>query len=151
MISISIRSLDKIISKNEGMIITNELYYLQVGLLIRRYLPKIACVLAKTLKPIAALFLLIIITFGVYANLFLFSLMDAKVYKYFSPVLISIHYLRRIVAGMFRIGLFGGAGLYLRWSGRLTFTPTVARFSSYRRRDGSTEHWYRRVHPSSHS
>lgn len=52
---------------------------LQVGLLIRRYLPKLACVLAKTLKPIAALFLFIIITFGVYANLFLFSLMDAKV------------------------------------------------------------------------
>lgn len=52
---------------------------LMVGLLIRRYLPKIACVLAKTLKPIAALFLFIIITFGVYANLFLFSLMDAKV------------------------------------------------------------------------
>merc|ERR550534_3085163 len=52
---------------------------LMVGLLIRRYLPKLACVLAKTLKPIAALFLFIIITFGVYANLFLFSLMDAKV------------------------------------------------------------------------
>jgi len=52
---------------------------LMIGLLIRRFLPKVACVLAKTLKPIAALFLFIIITFGVYANLFLFSLMTAKV------------------------------------------------------------------------
>jgi len=52
---------------------------LMIGLLIRRFIPKLACILAKTLKPIAAIFLLIIITFGVYANLFLFSLMDAKV------------------------------------------------------------------------
>lgn len=47
--------------------------------MIRRYLPKVANVLAKALKPIAGIFILVIVGFGIYANLYMIQLMDTMV------------------------------------------------------------------------
>jgi len=81
---------------------------LQIGLVIRRFLPKVANVLAKMLKPIgkhrillilclknccndkyfvfmfmltAGIFVCVIIGFGIYANLYMIQLMDWRVNK----------------------------------------------------------------------
>jgi len=52
---------------------------LMIGLVIRRFLPKVANVLAKMLKPIAGIFVCVIIGFGIYANLYMIQLMDWRV------------------------------------------------------------------------
>ena len=43
--------------------------------MIRRFLPKVANVLGKALKYIALVFVLIIVGFGIYANLYMIKLM----------------------------------------------------------------------------
>lgn len=52
---------------------------LMIGLAIRRFFPKVATVLARALKPLAGLFICVIVGFGVYANLYMLQLLDGMV------------------------------------------------------------------------
>lgn len=45
-------------------------------MLIRRFLPKTANVFAKMLKYVAVIFVVVIIGFGIYANLYIIKLMN---------------------------------------------------------------------------
>ncbi|KAK2708878.1 hypothetical protein QYM36_014490 [Artemia franciscana] len=53
---------------------------LAVGIAIRRFLPRVADVLVKMLKPMASLFIVFIIVFGVYTNLYMFQIMGWQVF-----------------------------------------------------------------------
>nr|SVE88783.1 EOG090X0A3R [Daphnia sinensis]SVE89407.1 EOG090X0A3R [Daphnia sinensis]SVE90027.1 EOG090X0A3R [Daphnia sinensis] len=52
---------------------------LMVGLLIRRLFPRVADCLAKALKPLAGIFICVIVVFGIYANLYMLQLLDTMV------------------------------------------------------------------------
>lgn len=52
---------------------------LSIGLLITRFLPKVSKFLVSILKPFALFLILFILIFGVWANLYMFKLMDWKV------------------------------------------------------------------------
>ncbi|KAK3892948.1 hypothetical protein Pcinc_003216 [Petrolisthes cinctipes] len=49
-----------------------------IGLLIQRFLPKVSKVMMKLLTPVTLFSVIFIFTFGVYANLYVFSLFDTK-------------------------------------------------------------------------
>ena len=53
---------------------------LSIGLLIRRYCPKVSNFLIKILKPMALFLILFIIIFGVWANLYIFKMMTWQVF-----------------------------------------------------------------------
>lgn len=53
---------------------------LSIGLLIARYLPKVAAFLVKILKPLALFLILFILIFGIWANLYIFKLMNWQVF-----------------------------------------------------------------------
>ncbi len=50
-----------------------------IGLLIARYLPRVSAFLVRILKPMALFFIMFILVFGVWANLYMFKLMSWKV------------------------------------------------------------------------
>ena len=53
---------------------------LSIGILITRYLPKVSKFLVRILKPMAFFLIMFILVFGVWANLYMFKLMDWKVW-----------------------------------------------------------------------
>lgn len=54
-------------------------------------MPRVAAVLAKALKPIAGLFVVVIIGFGIYANMYLIELIDAPVTFVTSRVAVKLY------------------------------------------------------------
>ena len=52
---------------------------LGIGILISRYLPKVGKFMVRILKPVALFLILFILIFGVWANFYMFELMDWKV------------------------------------------------------------------------
>ncbi len=52
---------------------------LSIGLLITRYLPRVSKVMVRVIKPMALFLILFILIFGVWANLYMFKLMDWRV------------------------------------------------------------------------
>jgi len=50
-----------------------------IGLLIQRFLPRVAKVLVRILKPVATLLILFIVIFAIVANLYLFQLFSWRV------------------------------------------------------------------------
>jgi len=53
---------------------------LSIGLLIARYLPRVSAFMVKILKPLALFLILFILIFGIWANLYIFKLMDWQVF-----------------------------------------------------------------------
>jgi len=53
---------------------------LGIGLLLSRYLPKVAAFMVKILKPLALFLILFILIFGIWANLYIFKLMSWQVF-----------------------------------------------------------------------
>jgi len=53
---------------------------LSIGLAVARYLPKVAAFLVKILKPLALFLILFILIFGIWANLYIFKLMNWQVF-----------------------------------------------------------------------
>ena len=51
-----------------------------IGLLIARYLPRVSAFMVKILKPLALFLILFILIFGIWANLYIFKLMDWQVF-----------------------------------------------------------------------
>lgn len=63
---------------------------LSIGLLIKWKSERVALVLKRLLKPLSLIFIVFMMTFGVYANLYIFAFFDWKVSdasKYDSEVL----------------------------------------------------------------
>ncbi|XP_066942403.1 ileal sodium/bile acid cotransporter-like [Macrobrachium rosenbergii] len=65
--------------KNIAMLVVGLVLPLSIGLLIKRYSPRVAVVLKRCLKPLSVIFIVFIMTFGVYANFYIFSFFDWKV------------------------------------------------------------------------
>ncbi|KAK7071074.1 hypothetical protein SK128_024596 [Halocaridina rubra] len=65
--------------KNIAMMVVGLVLPLSIGLLIKRYSPRMAATLKRCLKPLSLIFIVFIMTFGVYANFYIFSFFDWKV------------------------------------------------------------------------
>lgn len=65
--------------KNISMLVVGLVLPLSIGLLIKRFSPRVALMLKRCLKPLSIIFIIFIMTFGVYANLYIFAFFDWKV------------------------------------------------------------------------
>ncbi|KAK3864006.1 hypothetical protein Pcinc_030267 [Petrolisthes cinctipes] len=65
--------------RNIAMLVIGLVVPLGIGLLIKWKSPRVAAVLKRLLKPISIIFIVFIMTFGVYANLYIFSFFDWRV------------------------------------------------------------------------
>lgn len=65
--------------KNIAMLVVGLVVPLGIGLLIKLKSPRVAVVLKRLLKPISVIFIVFIMTFGIYANLYIFSFFDWRV------------------------------------------------------------------------
>lgn len=65
--------------KRIGVLVACLVIPIGIGMLIRRFSERTAAVLKKLLKPISVIFIVFIMTFGVYANLYMFSFFSWKV------------------------------------------------------------------------
>lgn len=65
--------------KNIGMLVVGLVLPLSIGLLIKWKSQRVALVLKRLIKPISIIFIIFMMTFGVYANFFIFSFFDWKV------------------------------------------------------------------------
>lgn len=61
------------------MLVVGLVLPLSIGLVIKRCSPRVALVMKRLLKPISIIFILFMMTFGVYANLFIFAFFSWKV------------------------------------------------------------------------
>lgn len=79
--------------RNIAMLVIGLVVPLSVGLFIKWKSERVALILKRLLKPISVIFIIFIMTFGVYAHLYIFAFFDWKVcdfLKYNSEVLIWI-------------------------------------------------------------
>ncbi|KAG7171292.1 Solute carrier family 10 member 6-like 3 [Homarus americanus] len=65
--------------KNIAMLVVGLVLPLSIGLLIQWKSQKVAVVLKRLLKPVSIIFIIVMMTFGVYANFYIFSFFDWKV------------------------------------------------------------------------
>ncbi|XP_027236984.2 ileal sodium/bile acid cotransporter [Penaeus vannamei] len=65
--------------KNIAMLVVGLVLPLSIGLVIKRCSPRVALVLKRLLKPISIIFIVFMMTFGVYANLYIFAFFSWKV------------------------------------------------------------------------
>lgn len=93
---------------------------LAIGLLIQRFLPRVANILVRILKPVSAFLILFIVIFAIVTNLYLFELFSWQI----------------IIAGL---GL-PWLGYVLGWFGRQSIQANVARLFSHCIRNGYTKY-----------
>nr|XP_053633456.1 hepatic sodium/bile acid cotransporter-like isoform X1 [Cherax quadricarinatus]XP_053633458.1 hepatic sodium/bile acid cotransporter-like isoform X1 [Cherax quadricarinatus]XP_053633459.1 hepatic sodium/bile acid cotransporter-like isoform X1 [Cherax quadricarinatus]XP_053633460.1 hepatic sodium/bile acid cotransporter-like isoform X1 [Cherax quadricarinatus]XP_053633461.1 hepatic sodium/bile acid cotransporter-like isoform X1 [Cherax quadricarinatus]XP_053633462.1 hepatic sodium/bile acid len=65
--------------KNIAMLVVGLVLPLSIGLLIKRWSQRVADVLKRLLKPISIIFIIFIMTFGVYANFYIFAFFNWRV------------------------------------------------------------------------
>lgn len=70
---------NKLPFKNIAMLIIGLVVPLSIGLLIKWKSERVALMLKRLLKPFSIIFIIFIMTFGVYANYYIFAFFDWKV------------------------------------------------------------------------
>lgn len=123
---------------------------LLIGLAIQRWLPRVAQIMVRWLKPISAGMIGAIIILAVATNFYLFKLFTWQVSTDLSHSLVIFEITLISLAGCPRWSGTAWTGLCLRLASSKAVESKPCRRTNHRHRDGHTEHWYCYLFPDHH-